>query len=126
MKVRKRRMRNLNLFILMVVAYIVATIFYVFVNEDGDGWTLYYNSVLTLLVLTLFVGFTKQHKSEMDKSLLVALVLLRVFNLCTNAIWYFIGSNWQSTPTCFCIMVVVCLLLGLMLNKNILWKPSTS
>lgn len=109
----------------MVVAYIVATIFYVFVNEANSGWSLYYNAVTTFLVITLFVGFIKKNKTEVDKSLLVALVLLRIFNFITHLIWYSFGSNWQSTPTFFCIMVMVCLLLGILLNKKILWKSAS-
>jgi len=117
--------KKVNWFLLMVVAYIVATIFYVFVHVNSEGWGVYHQAIATLLILIVFFGCLKPNKSELDKSLLIAIVLLRIFNFITYLIWYLIGCDFQSTPTFFCVMVMVCLLIGLMLNKKILWKSTS-
>lgn len=115
-------LKRINYLTVMVVIYAIATLFYVFVHKNEGFWSLYRDGVTTFLVLTLFYGCVKKEKTEVDKSLLIALVLLKIFNLITYLIWYTLGSDWQSTPTFFCVMVVASVLFGLSINKKALWK----
>lgn len=115
-------MKKVNYFTLMVVIYMIATIFYVFVHKDESIWSLYRDTITTFLILTCFVFAIKKEKTESDKSLMIALVLLRVFNLITYIVWYVTGSDWQSTPTFFCVMVMASVLCGILINKNSSWK----
>jgi len=109
-------------FKILVAVYMMATLFCVFFKQDTDAWGVYREGVVCYSFIVLFLGCINKNKTEKDKSILVALVLLKIFNWITYLIWFITGSNWQSTPLVFCVLVVVSLLLGLLLNKKILWK----
>src|SRR6185312_15094905 len=105
----KRRKMKVNILLLMIAAYIVAIIFYAFVNLGDNNWTLYWHCVDFYSKVILVYGFhkaiTQQKISSLEVSLLYGIVVLSGFSTLSLAIWFKLGKNIVETPYVFCIVV---------------------
>lgn len=114
--------KRINYLFLAVVVYFAAIVFYSFKSEQGGIWGLYQYTVTTYAICVLFLGMMKRNKTELDKSFLISIVLIRVFNWLCYLVWYISGCSEQNQPYFFCIIVAVCMFLGVIINKKLSWK----
>lgn len=111
-----------KLLTMLIVVYMIAVSMYAFKSIGSLNWAYYHSTVSLYLVLILFYGMVKKNKTEMDKSLLISIVLLKVFNWLCYTAWMILGSDFQNQPYFFCIIVAMCFFIGIVINKKVLWK----
>lgn len=114
--------KKINWLLLAVVAYFAAIVIYSLKSQQDNFWGFYHNTVSTYAICVLFLGMMKRNKTELDKSFLISIVLIKVFNWLCYLVWYISGCSEQNQPYFFCIIVAVCMVLGVIINKKLTWK----
>ena len=103
-------MQRLNWLTILIALYVGAIIMYAFKDSQEPFWALYHNWVTTYMAIVLILGALKKNKSNLDKSLLISIGLVKLFTAVAFNVWYCSGYKdhpYNNDPNIFCIIVVV-------------------
>lgn len=115
-------MKWINWITISTVIYVIAVVLYCFKNVGSPLNGFYHNLISTFMLGVVFFGALRKNNNELDKSFLIAIVLIKVFNLICHLVWLVTGHDELFQPYYFCAIVAVCFFIGIVINKKILWK----